>query len=61
MEIHFFDGKIESLYNQTIEVQFLERIRDEKKFSSAEKLVQQLRKDKKYCLDRIDVYKQEKR
>jgi len=61
MEIHFFDGKIESLYDQTIEVQFLERIRDEKKFSSAEKLVQQLRKDKEYCLDRIDVYKQEKR
>jgi riboflavin kinase/FMN adenylyltransferase len=61
MEIHFFDGKIESLYDHTIEVQFLERIRDEKKFSSAEKLVQQLRKDEKYCLKRIDVYKQEKR
>ena len=61
MEIHLFNGQVEDLYDQTIEVQFLERIRDEKKFSSAEKLVEQLHKDKAYCLERIDIYKQENR
>lgn len=60
MEIHFFDGGMEDIYGQTIEVQFLERIRDEKKFSSADELVEQLKRDKAYCLHRIEVYRQEK-
>ncbi len=60
MEVHFFDGEGEDLYGKMFEIQFLERIRDEQKFDSAEDLVNQLNRDKAYCLERIDVYKEEK-
>ena len=60
MEIHFFDSEVEDLYDIMFEIQFLERIRDEKKFNSAEDLVNQLNLDEVYCLERIDVYKEEK-
>ncbi len=60
MEIHFFQSEMEDLYGIKFEIQFLERIRDEKKFKSAEDLVNQLNLDKTYCLERIDVYKEEK-
>ena len=60
MEVHFFDGEVEDLYGKMFEIQFLERIRDEQKFDSAEDLVNQLNRDKAYCLERIDVYKEEK-
>ncbi|MBH31667.1 MAG: hypothetical protein CMG71_06730 [Candidatus Marinimicrobia bacterium] len=60
MEIHFFDNEVEDLYDEKFEIQFLERIRDEKKFNSAENLVNQLNLDKVYCLERVDVYKEEK-
>ncbi|MFQ6675688.1 MAG: bifunctional riboflavin kinase/FAD synthetase [Fidelibacterota bacterium] len=50
MEIHFFDGNMEDLYGETIQVEFVERIRDEKKFRSARELVRQLEKDRETCL-----------
>jgi len=60
MEIHFFDGDVtEDLYGKTIEIQFLERIRDEQKFDSAEDLVEQLEQDREYCNSRLKVYKEE--
>jgi len=51
MEIHFFDYISDDFYNQEIRVEFLERIRDEKKFPSPEKLKEQLKIDKQVCLD----------
>ena len=36
------------IYGKTIKLQFLERIRDEKKFSSIEELKNQLKKDTSY-------------
>ena len=48
-EIHFFAENINNLYNKEIEIEFLERIRDEQKFEDAEHLVEQLTKDKNYC------------
>ncbi len=51
MEIHFFHDKIDSLYGKEIRVEFLERIRDEKKFPTSEELVKQLHKDKQKCLE----------
>ena len=51
MEIHFFDLISNDFYDQEIRVEFLERIRDEKKFPSPEKLVEQLEIDKQVCLD----------
>ncbi|MFQ6673503.1 MAG: bifunctional riboflavin kinase/FAD synthetase [Fidelibacterota bacterium] len=59
MEIHLFDEAVEDFYGETIEVQFLERIRDEKKFDSPKQLVAQLRKDKEYCLSQLRIYEEE--
>ncbi|MFQ6615426.1 MAG: bifunctional riboflavin kinase/FAD synthetase [Fidelibacterota bacterium] len=53
MEIHLFDGNVEDLYGETIEVEFVERIRDEKKFRSTDRLVEQLKKDRETCLGQL--------
>jgi riboflavin kinase/FMN adenylyltransferase len=45
IEIHFFNFKAD-LYGQNIQVDILERIRDEHKFNSLEELKVQLEKDK---------------
>ena len=50
LEVHLFDEEQNDLYDDCIWVEFLERVRDEKKFSSVEKLVEQLEKDKSNCL-----------
>ena len=51
MEIHFFHDKLDDLYGKDIRVEFLERIRDEKKFPSSEDLIKQLKIDKQKCLE----------
>ena len=51
MEINFFISNMDDIYNREIYIEFLERIRDEKKFDNSEQLVTQLRQDKKYCLE----------
>ncbi|MBI4648108.1 MAG: bifunctional riboflavin kinase/FAD synthetase [Bacteroidia bacterium] len=45
IEVHFinFDG---DLYNKKIEIEFIRRIRDEKKFDSIDELIEQLYKDR---------------
>ncbi|MGJ8591706.1 MAG: bifunctional riboflavin kinase/FAD synthetase [Aquaticitalea sp.] len=45
IEVHFFDFD-QDIYDQTIKVEFLERLRDEHKFESLELLKLQLKKDK---------------
>lgn len=49
IEIHFFDFK-DDLYDRTIQVDMLYRLRDEKKFGSLEALKEQLAKDKETSL-----------
>ncbi|HRK02659.1 MAG TPA: riboflavin kinase, partial [Oligoflexia bacterium] len=44
IETHLFDFN-DDLYGRTIEIELVERIRDEQKFDSIEKLVEQIRKD----------------
>ena len=44
LEAHIFDFN-ENLYGKTITVRFLDRLRDEKKFSGPEELIVQIRKD----------------
>jgi len=51
MEINFFISNMDDIYNRELYIEFLERIRDEKKFDNPEQLVTQLRQDKKYCLE----------
>lgn len=48
IEVHIFDLD-ENLYERDIRVEFVQRIRDEKKFNSVDALVQQLSKDKVRC------------
>ena len=57
MEIHFFHEKISNLYGKKVKVDFLERIRDEKKFPTSKDLVKQLRNDKHTCLELSNKYK----
>lgn len=55
IEVHFFDLN-KDIYNETIQINLLERIRDEQKFESIEALQVQLQKDKKTALQYIDNY-----
>lgn len=50
-EVHLFDFN-RTIYGNRITVRFLRRIRGEKKFESAEQLVQQLIKDRNICRKR---------
>ena len=57
MEIHFFHQQIPNLYGKIVRVEFLERIRDEKKFPTSKDLVKQLKNDKLTCLELSSKYK----
>ncbi|MBE77271.1 MAG: riboflavin biosynthesis protein RibF [Candidatus Marinimicrobia bacterium] len=56
LEVHLFNGYSENLYDCNIWIEFLERIRSEKKFSSVKKLTEQLKIDKSKCLLLKDKY-----
>lgn len=51
MEINFFTSSLDDIYNREIYIEFLERIRDEKKFDNPGQLVKQLQQDRDYCLE----------
>jgi riboflavin kinase/FMN adenylyltransferase len=48
VEVHLFDVEAD-LYGETLSVQFLQRLRDEQKFDSAEDLAMQLSEDERHC------------
>ncbi len=48
LEVNLFDFSDE-LYGETLRIRFLERIRDEMRFDSAEALIAQLRRDQERC------------
>ena len=50
LEVHIFGDIPSNLYGNIIWIEFLERIRNEKKFSSVNNLINQLEKDEKRCL-----------
>ena len=50
LEVNIF-GLDEDIYGENIEVYFIKRIRDEKRFNSIEDLESQLKKDKALCLE----------
>ncbi len=55
-EIHFFSSELNDIYGSEIDIEFLERIRDEIKFDNAEDLIQQLKKDKNYSMQLMKKY-----
>ena len=50
IEVHILDF-YEDIYNQTIEIEFLKKIRDEQKFKSVDELIEQLKKDKQQIIE----------
>lgn len=48
LEIHFFNFK-DNIYNKTISVEIICKIRDEEEFSSIDELKIQLKKDEQFC------------
>jgi riboflavin kinase/FMN adenylyltransferase len=57
IEVYILGFPQQDLYGCKIEIQFLERIRDEIKFETAEMLRKQMLIDKKVCLEKIKGYK----
>lgn len=53
LEVNIFDFD-EDIYDDTVEVIFIERIRSEMKFDGVESLIEQLKTDKKKCLELKD-------
>lgn len=45
VEAHILDFPYKELYNKKIKIEFVERLRDEEKFDSKEKLIEQIKKD----------------
>ena len=58
MEVHFFNPEITDLYQQNVYIEFLERIRDEKKFKSKDDLIKQLINDEILCKNLQEKYVQ---
>lgn len=53
IEVHFFEFN-QTLYEQSLTIEILDKIREEQKFDSLDKLQKQLEKDKKNCLQLFD-------
>ena len=58
MEVHILSDKFGNLYDKNFYIEFLDKIRDEKKFESKELLVKQIEKDKEVCIELIDTFKE---
>ena len=58
MEVHILSDKFGSLYDKNFYIEFLDKIRDEKKFDSKELLIKQIEKDKEVCIELIDTFKE---
>lgn len=54
IEANIFDFD-KDIYNKTIKLNFIKKIRDEKKFNNLNELIEQLNKDKKNCLALINT------
>jgi len=52
LETHIFDFD-KDVYGETMKVEFLEYIREERKFDSLDKLKEQIEKDKKYIIEKL--------
>ncbi len=57
MEVHLFDEIEEELYGHQMMIEFLERLRDERKFASSQDLIKQLEQDRQHCFELLTKYK----
>jgi riboflavin kinase/FMN adenylyltransferase len=55
VEVHLFDFEGD-LYGETLAVQFLQRLRDEQKFDSADALAMQLSEDERHCKSIVEAF-----
>ncbi len=55
IEVHIFEFD-DSIYGETLSVEFLQRVRDEQKFDSAEDLVVQLSEDERHCKQAVEAF-----
>ena len=53
LEVYFFNFK-NNIYDKTISIEIINKIRDEEKFSSIDELKTQLKKDEQFCLKLIN-------
>ena len=53
LEVYFFNFK-DNIYDKTISIEIINKIRDEEKFSSIDELKTQLKKDEQFCLKLIN-------
>ena len=53
IEVHIFDFDA-SIYNDSLRVDFVQRIRSEKKYNSVDELIQQLSQDKARCMAELE-------
>ena len=58
MEVHILSDKFGNLYDKNFYIEFLDKIRDEKKFDKMESLIKQIEKDKEVCIKLIDTFKE---
>jgi riboflavin kinase/FMN adenylyltransferase len=58
MEVHILSDKFGNLYDKNFYIEFLDKIRDEKKFDNIELLIKQIEKDKEVCIKLIDTFKE---
>lgn len=52
LEVHILDFD-EDIYGEDVELEFLEKIRDVKKFKSKDALIEQIGKDVVYCKEKL--------
>jgi riboflavin kinase / FMN adenylyltransferase len=55
LEVHIFDFDAD-IYTKTIKLNFLKRLRDEKKFANLTELKMELERDKENCMSLIPIY-----
>lgn len=55
LEVHILNNKVGNMYDQTLTVEFVARLRSEQRFNNREALMQQLRHDREETLIRLKV------
>ena len=53
----FLSFQKKDIYNKKIKIEFLDRLRDERKFSNTKELTEHIKKDKKTCINLMQKYK----